>query len=129
VFGEDTEEIFDQLHKARRDIEATASVMVFEDEPFDPKDPSYKDELRGYRTTIYGPMRTGEADPVAEKLEDCPILETDRTRTERSAARAHGCGFGRPRCAAAPSTAPVEESSVSPDRCCPTIIGAHTLCV
>ena len=27
-----------------------------------------------------------------------------------------------------PSTAPVEESSVSPDRCCPTIIGAHSLC-
>jgi hypothetical protein len=27
-----------------------------------------------------------------------------------------------------PATAPVEESSVSPDRCCPTIIGAHSLC-
>jgi hypothetical protein len=27
--------------------------------------------------------------------------------------RTHGCRFGRPRCAAAPSTAPVEESSVS----------------
>jgi hypothetical protein len=26
------------------------------------------------------------------------------------------------------STAPVEESSVSPDRCCPNIIGAHSLC-
>jgi hypothetical protein len=31
--------------------------------------------------------------------------------------RTHGCQFGRPRCAAAPSTAPMEESSVSPDRC------------
>jgi hypothetical protein len=70
VFGEKTEEIFDQLHKARRDIEATASVLVFEDEPFDLKDPTYKNELRGYRTTIYGPMRRGEADPVAEKLDD-----------------------------------------------------------
>jgi hypothetical protein len=70
VFGEKTEEIFDQLHKARRDIEATASVMVFEEEPFDPKDPSYKEELKGYRTTIYGPMRGNEADPVAEKLDD-----------------------------------------------------------
>jgi hypothetical protein len=27
MFGEKTEEIFDQLHSARRDIEATASTM------------------------------------------------------------------------------------------------------
>jgi hypothetical protein len=69
VFGEKTEAIFDQLHKARREIEATASAMVFEDEPFDPKDPSYKEELRGYRSTIFGPAR-GAADPVAERLDD-----------------------------------------------------------
>jgi hypothetical protein len=70
IFGERTEEIFDQLHKARRDIEATASVMVFEDEVLDPKDASYKEELRGYRTTIFGPMRRNDADPIAEKLDD-----------------------------------------------------------
>ncbi len=70
IFGEKTEEIFDQLHKARRDIESTASVMVFEGEPFDPKDQAYNEELKGYRTTIFGPMRRGDGDPVAEKLDD-----------------------------------------------------------
>jgi hypothetical protein len=70
VFGEKTEEIFDHLHKARRDIEVTASVVVFEDEPFDPNDPAYKEDLKRYRTTIFGPMRRGDADPVAEKLDD-----------------------------------------------------------
>ena len=70
IFGEKTEEIFDQLHTARRDIEATASMMVFEDEPFDLNDPAYKEELRGYRTTIFGPMRKIETDPVADKLDD-----------------------------------------------------------
>ena len=70
LFGNKTEDIFDQLHKARREIEATASVMVFESEPFDRKDPAYKEEMKGYRTTIYGPMRKGEPDPVAEKLDD-----------------------------------------------------------
>ncbi len=44
--------------------------MVFEDEPFDPKDPTYKEELKGYRTTIFGPRGRGTADPIAEKLDD-----------------------------------------------------------
>jgi hypothetical protein len=69
MFGEKTEEIFDQLHSARRDIEATASTMVFEDEPFNPKDPSYKEELKGYRSTVFGPMRRDAHDAVAEKLD------------------------------------------------------------
>jgi hypothetical protein len=71
IFGENTEDIFDQLHKARRDIEAAASTIVFDFEPFDPKDdPSYSKELKGYRTTVFGPRRRDEADPVAEKLDD-----------------------------------------------------------
>ena len=56
------------LHKARREIEATASVMIFEDEPY-PNDAAYKEELKGYRSKVFGPMR-GTADPVAEKLDD-----------------------------------------------------------
>jgi len=70
IFGEKTEDIFDQLHSARRDIEATASTMVFEDEPFDRNDTSYREELMGYRTTVYGSMRKGTPDPVGEKLDN-----------------------------------------------------------
>jgi hypothetical protein len=69
IFGERFEDIFDQLHKARRELQAVASTMVFEGEPFDREDLSYKEELKGYRTTIYGPMRRGDADPVAEQLD------------------------------------------------------------
>jgi hypothetical protein len=43
--------------------------MVFEDEPFNPKDPSYKEELKGYRSTVFGPMRRDAHDAVAEKLD------------------------------------------------------------
>jgi hypothetical protein len=70
IFGEKTEDIFDQLHKARRDIEATASTMVFEDEPFDLKDPAYKEELKGCRTTIFGSSLKGALDPVGQRLDD-----------------------------------------------------------
>jgi hypothetical protein len=70
LFGDRTEEIFDQLHKARRDIAATASVMVFDSEPFDRTDPAYKEEMNERRATVFGPRGRGAADPVAEKLDD-----------------------------------------------------------
>jgi hypothetical protein len=44
--------------------------MIMESEPPDMKHPAYRQEMRGYRTTIYGPMRSTDPDPVAEKLAD-----------------------------------------------------------
>jgi hypothetical protein len=86
IFGEKTEDIFDQLHKARRDIEATASTMVFEDEPFDLKDPAYREELKGYRTTstqwLALPLRRlaiGGVQPGARHL-DLHLAETPQQR-------------------------------------------------
>jgi hypothetical protein len=74
IFGDGAEEIFDQLHSARRNIEAVASAGAFERVPTSLEGQAlahYKQELTGYRTTIFGSSsRTGISDPVGEKLDD-----------------------------------------------------------
>jgi hypothetical protein len=69
VFGDRTERIFDQLHRARSDIEAVASTVVFENEPSDRTDRSYREQSRAYVENVFGSVR-GTPDPVNEKLDN-----------------------------------------------------------
>jgi hypothetical protein len=67
---EESEKIFDQLHSARRDIETAASTLISGEMSLDPSEPYYdKEELRRYRTDLFGSRDRGRPDPVGDKLD------------------------------------------------------------
>jgi hypothetical protein len=71
AFDKETEKIFDQLHTARREIEAAASTLISEQTFLDSNSPYYdKEEVEKCRLTLFGPRVRGTPDPVGEKLED-----------------------------------------------------------
>jgi hypothetical protein len=70
VFGEKSEEIFDHLHGARRDIEVAASTLISEEMFLDPNSPYYdKEKVEKCRLTLFGPRVRGTPDPVAVELD------------------------------------------------------------